>query len=312
METKCAAFWHHTNIRNDNRVFPCCRFKEAVSTFDGNIQPILFSEAYDKLREKSSNNIPITGCEKCYYEESLGKESLRQKFNKEYDTETVSLEFLEIGFDNICNLTCDGCWAEFSSAWSIKLNPDAPKNSHIRSIDDITDLPSTINKILFLGGEPLMTNRHKRLLNMVADPSGTEVVYNTNGTFMLTVDVIELLRKFKSVEFIVSIDGFGKLNEQVRHGSDWGDIIEFLSQLRQLNFKTIIHTVIHRNNWHGLKDLEGLVRHLGVDWTTNVLTYPKHLDITTVEDRKACRDFIAELKIPNKEYILKHLDKEIA
>jgi sulfatase maturation enzyme AslB (radical SAM superfamily) len=310
METKCAAFWHHTNIRSDNRVFPCCRFKDPVDTFDGDVSPILFSNSYENLREQSNNNVPIAGCEKCYYEESLGKESLRQKFNKEYDTETVSLEFLEIGFDNICNLTCDGCWAEFSSAWSIKLNPDAPKNSHIRSIEDITDLPPTINKILFLGGEPLMTNRHKRLLKMVANPAFTEVVYNTNGTFMLTIDVIELLRKFKSVEFIVSIDGFGKLNEQVRQGSNWSDIIEFLTQLRQLDFKTTIHTVIHRNNWHGLKDLESMIRHLGVDWTTNVLTYPKHLDIITVEDRAACKNLIAELNIPNKEYILKHLDKE--
>jgi len=307
METKCAAFWHHTNIRSDNRVFPCCRFKDPVDTFNGDTRTILFSDSYENLREQSNNNVPIVGCEKCYHEEQLGKESLRQKFNKDYDTETVSLEFLEIGFDNICNLTCDGCWAEFSSAWSIKLNPNAPKNSHVRSIEDITSLPSTINKILFLGGEPLMTNRHYRLLKLVVNPSVTDVVYNTNGTFMLDIKTIELLKTFRSVEFIVSIDGFGELNEKVRSGSIWSDIIEFLTQLQLHNFKITIHTVIHKNNWHGLGDLDKFVKQLNVNWTTNVLTYPKQLDIVNIDDKESCIAFMKTIEFPNKDYTINHV-----
>ena len=54
------------------------------------------------------------------YEEDNGKKSLREKFNETYDMETIGLEYLEVGLDNICNLTCDGCWAEFSSSWSEK------------------------------------------------------------------------------------------------------------------------------------------------------------------------------------------------
>ena len=64
------------------------------------------------------------------------------------------------------------------------------------------------------------------LLKLVVNPSVTDVVYNTNGTFMLDIKTIELLNTFKSVEFIVSIDGFGELNEQVRSGSVWADTIE--------------------------------------------------------------------------------------
>lgn len=307
METKCAAFWHHTNIRSDNRVFPCCRFKDPVDTFNGDVSTILFSNSYENLRKQSSNNVPIAGCEKCYHEEQLGKESLRQKFNSKYHTEAISLEFLEIGFDNICNLTCDGCWAEFSSAWSVKLNPTAPKNSHIRSIEDITNLPSTINKILFLGGEPLMTNRHYKLLKLVVNPSVTDVVYNTNGTFMLDIKTIELLNTFKSVEFIVSIDGFGELNEQVRSGSVWANTIGFLDQLQLHNFKITIHTVIHKNNWYGLADLGSFVKKLNVNWTTNVLTYPKHLDIATVEDKDHCVAFMKTIDFPNKDYTINHV-----
>lgn len=41
---KCAAFWKHTNIRGDNRVFPCCRFKAPVTTFKGSLDDVLHSE----------------------------------------------------------------------------------------------------------------------------------------------------------------------------------------------------------------------------------------------------------------------------
>jgi len=300
METKCAAFWHHTNIRNDNKIFPCCRFKTPVDKFDGNVVEILNKDSYIKLREQSLTGTPINGCQKCYYEESLGKKSLRQQFNEDYDTDTVSLKFLEVGLDNICNLTCDGCWDEFSSSWAKKTNA----NVIVRSSKEITELPATINKVLFLGGEPLMTTRHIKLLKL-ANRKELEVTYNTNGTFLLDADTISLLNECKAVKFILSIDGYGKLNEQVRSGSHWEDVLKFISQIKNLGYNLTIHTVVHLNNWHGLKDLEKFIEESALPWTLNVLTYPKNLDIIHAKD--ACAEFIETTNIPNKEYVLKHL-----
>ena len=296
MQSKCAAFWHHTNIRNDNRIFPCCRFKTPIAEFTGDVVSILDSDEYKKLREQSITG-PIAGCEKCYHEESLGKKSLRQQFNETYDTDTVNLEYLEVGLDNICNLTCDGCWDEFSSSWAKKNNPNVV---HIRSSHEITNLPDTVNKILFLGGEPLMTTRHVKLLKLVKDPSGVEVIYNTNGTFLLDKEVISLLNQFKSVKFILSIDGHGELNDRVRSGSHWADIVKFIEQVTDLQFDLSIHTVIHINNWHGLPELETFIRRCHLPWTTNVLTYPKHLDIVNIEDKEEFVNLIKSTNVPNK------------
>ena len=52
-KTICSAFWHHTNIRSDNRVFPCCRFKYPVANFDGDINKILTLPVYEELRQKA-------------------------------------------------------------------------------------------------------------------------------------------------------------------------------------------------------------------------------------------------------------------
>jgi MoaA/NifB/PqqE/SkfB family radical SAM enzyme len=297
--SNCAAFWHHTNIRNNNDIFPCCRFKTPVQKFDGDVVNILNSAEYKALREHQG---PIEGCAKCDYEESKGKESLRQQFNKQYDMETVKLEFLEVGLDNICNLTCDGCWDEFSSSWAKKSN----STIIVRSSTDITELPDTINKILFLGGEPLMTTRHVRLLK-IANRTNLDVTYNTNGTFLLDEETINLLNDCKLVKFILSIDGYGKLNEQVRSGSKWDDIVRFIDQISDLGFELVIHTVIHKNNWQGISELETFVRRCHLPWTTNILTYPKHLDIATIENKHDIINVINTTSIPNKDYILKHL-----
>lgn len=302
---KCAAFWKHTNVRGDNRVFPCCRFKKPVDTFKGSLEDILISDVYEELRNTDVSKMPE--CAKCMYEEHKGRKSLRQKFNEAYDTDTVGLEYLEIGFDNICNLTCDGCWGEFSSAWSKKLNPDAPKSLHYTSIDEITSVPNTIKKVVFLGGEPLMTSRHEKFLNYIKDPSKVEITYNTNATFMLSEQLISLLKQFKNVHFIVSIDGYKELNEKVRSGTKWIDVLNFIEQVKDNNFSMSINSVLHLNNWHGMPELESFVKTLNVDWELNILTYPLHLDVKNYSDKEEVKTIINATNIPNKEYVLNHL-----
>ena len=310
--TICAAFWVHTNIRPDNRIFPCCRYKEPVATFDGDVGKILHSDVYNNLRSDSLNGIYQPGCEKCYYEERHGKESLRQRFNAEYSTDKVELKFLEIGFDNICNLACDGCWEEWSSTWA-NIKNHTSKKINVITTAEFKNLPETIDKVLFLGGEPLMTNRHSRFLQTLDSPENISVIYYTNGTFLLKEQDIVLLKKFKKVLINVSIDGVGELNDQIRKGSSWVDILNFLEQLKKTEFDISINSVIHLNSWIGLKDLADFVKSHNYNWITNILTYPKHLDITNLSSENKARllEIIDSIDLPNKEYIQKHLYESI-
>ena len=302
--SKCAAFYKHTNVRSGNRIFPCCRYKEPIAVFDGNLNKILDLPEMQKLRETPVEDNP--NCAKCIHEESLGKNSLRERFNAEYDTEEVKLEYLEIGFDNICNAACDGCYPEFSSEWGKILDPN--KKKHIVSSDEITSIPDTVTKILFLGGEPLMTNRHRRLLEMVNDLSKMTVIYNTNGTFMLDKETIRQLEKCKSVEFILSLDGYGELNERVRKNCEWNKIERFIDQVKIWGYKLSVNTVLHRNNYHGLVDLENYINSLkDVEWSVNILTFPKHLDVNTVENKQEVINNIAKTNIANKEALINHV-----
>ena len=306
-KVKCAALYNHTNIRGGNRVYPCCRYKSSIQTFDGDVGNILHSDEYKALRENFSIDDP--NCAKCKHEESLGKESLREWFNKTYPMD-VKLRYLEVGFDNICDLTCDGCWEEWSSSWWVKKNPDLPPKQGITSTTEFRNIPESIEKVVFLGGEPLMTNRHRRFLESFDTLEYLEVEYFTNGMHKLIEDDYRLLSQCKRVHFTVSIDGSGALNEQVRGNSVWSEVVETLDEIAD-TFDYTIHTTIHKNNWHGLPKLYNFTKKYA-KWTTNVLTYPKSLDIINLEqcDKQKLLDILNVYNIPNKEYIGTHLKGE--
>ena len=308
-DTRCAAFWKHTNVRSNNEVFPCCRFKYPVQKFDGDLQSILHSSEYESLRKDSESGIKIDGCQKCYYEESIGTYSIRNFFNDNYSTEQVNLEFLEIGFDNICNLTCDGCSPYFSSSWAKKLNLE----KIVKTTVEINHIPDTVNKILFLGGEPFMTSRHLKLLNKISDKQNVAVEYNTNGTFLLDDATIQELAQFKRVKITLSIDGYGELNDAVRQGSNWDSILRFIDQIKELNFELEINSVIHLNNWHGIVDLAEFNNSLNVIWYCRILTYPTHLDIVNLNEiqKQQLRSMLHTIEIPSKDNILRHINNTL-
>jgi len=303
--SKCAAFWKHTNLRNNNKIYPCCRFKTPVQSFDGNIENVLHSDTYKKLRNTDVSK--LSDCSKCMYEEANGKHSLRQTFNEEYDTDTVELKYLELGLDNVCNLTCDGCFGDFSSEWSKIENPTMPAAYHVRSTKKFSSVPASVNKILFLGGEPLMTTRHLKVLEKVINKDTTSVTYNTNGTFLLDTATLDQLQHFKEVNFILSIDAYKDLNDKVRSGSKWNDILKFIKQVKQTKFNLTVNSVLHLNNWHGFVDLETFINKINVNWEVNILTYPKHLDVANYKNKQEIIDLIEQTRIPNKEYVIKHL-----
>ena len=304
----CSAFWQHTNIRPGDRIYPCCRFKEPIGIFDGNLDNVLLNDAYEKLREKNQNNEYIAECEKCYYEESIGHKSLRQELNEKYNTNEISLKYLEIGLDNLCNLACDGCNSEFSTSW-IKKEVEIFGQSKYKLIETKDfDVPNSVNKILFLGGEPLITNRHLNVINTVEEKNLVELIYNTNGMFI--PEDTKIFDQFKSVKFILSIDGYGTNNSLVREGANWDKILDFVEWTTAQKYQLQINTVLHRNNYFMLGDLHSWVVDNDFEWYINCLTYPRELDIVNLEDEEK-QAMLAELEIidiPNKEFIVNHLN----
>ena len=90
---KCSALYNHTNIRSDNRIFPCCRFKRPIAKFNGDVDQILTSLEYDELRKRFEKE-KISECSKCWDEENNGIKSLREEFNEQYTCDEIKLREL--------------------------------------------------------------------------------------------------------------------------------------------------------------------------------------------------------------------------
>lgn len=271
----CSALYHHTNIRNGGRVYPCCRFKTQLMQFDGDVDQILHSKEYNDLRERFKKG-RISECSKCWDQEDKGIKSTRQYFNDQYDCDTIKLKNLWIGFDNICNLRCEPCGADWSNQF----------DGNVISTKSLSNVPK-LEKIVFLGGEPLMNRRYLRFLESV-DKQDLDLTIITNGMFKPTDQWKNSWRECKHVKFFVSIDGYKELNEEVRQGSKWDVIVDTVTELEK-EWHVIINTVIHKKNLHGIYTLRDWVKNRS--WQINLLTYPKHLRISLDEEQKITKEF---------------------
>lgn len=291
-KTYCAAFYKHTNVRYDGNAYACCRGEKPVAKVEGDLSSLLHTNEYQNLRKKTERGIKLSGCSKCYLEEEHGKFSMRQQFNKDFGTDKeVKLEWLEMNANNICNLTCIMCWGEFSSAIWAKNNPDRPPKEGTQALKSILKIPGTVKKIRFMGGEPFMTNTHRKLLQTMkdADLRNLCLEYTTNGQFMLTPDDHALLSRAKNVIIDVSVDAFGGLNSIVREGADWEKIDMFVDDITEnTKYKIGIYTTLHNKGWKNLDKLAKWVhsKKMKADnmrslyWMINPLTYPEHLCIS--------------------------------
>jgi sulfatase maturation enzyme AslB (radical SAM superfamily) len=101
----------------------------------------------------------------------------------------------------------------------------------------------------------------------------------------------------------------GKINEQVRSGTKWSDVLEFLNYCREYEFDFEFNTVLHYNN---VFDLENLIKFIGPfnkDWYINILTHPDRLSIRHHDKNKLERFLcsIEQYHYPNKTFVWEFL-----
>ena len=303
MSVFCAAIYKHTSITR-NGVYPCCRTGDALFDFDGDLTSVLHRQEYTHLREQMEQGNLLPQCNKCLKDEQAGRKSWRLQHNERWGRDTaVDLKDVEIAFDNICNLHCVGCDPSWSSEWGKQINPHLSRKDVTFSTPQ-TQVPDSVKRVKFLGGEPLMTRRHEQFLE-AAPRQQLAVQYVTNGTHQLTDKTIQLLQECASVQFNVSIDGWGELNEQIRPGrnGEWWRVEQFVDSILALEYKLVVQTVVHRLNcWH-LNALETWIEDRNLEWDIRVLHEPSHLSILHTVDKKQLIQHLDTLNHSSKQYI---------
>ena len=250
-KTYCSLAFSHLYITTDGSVRPCCRFRfltedgertewpafnaPKVSEYDTLVDVLREGERHKIIQEKMLAGEEVKGCRSCYIEEKQTGSSMRTTENKQwgtsFDKENVLVKSIEITFGNYCNLACRICCSELSTSW-IEDEKKLQKDYNFFNIKKRTNVEkewktqdfSTVEVIKITGGEPLLHPDFTKFLDMMISTNRTHdisLMIFTNSSTIPKQHLIDRLSKFKNVKLYLSIDGYGKVQEYIRHNSNW-------------------------------------------------------------------------------------------
>ena len=247
----CPLPWTGLEVGVNGGAAPCCLYKGQVpnvKVYETSLKEIQKSQYMEDLRTKFRNGEKPAGCDRCWAEESVGKDSKRintlYKMKNSLQNWTPnsepSLKFIDFKLGNVCNLKCRICGSWSSSKWAQEEldygeNPVAKKNlkeggwpkRQPQFFDDIKEYLADAEYFEFTGGEPFMIRDHFKILMHCVEKGyakNIDIHYNTNGTHLPPKDIFDLWRYFKRVEIAFSIDDVGEQFQYQRHPANWREV----------------------------------------------------------------------------------------
>ena len=297
----CPLPWVHFHAWADKKVFPCCIATNELFkiTNEKTYEDIVYHPEYIKLRQQFLNNEQPKTCWKCYAQEEAGNESYRQESLKQYgdnfDKNTKpQLKFLDIRFSNKCNLACVTCGPSFSQNLytpfkKLGLNVEESKVQINNLIPHIKPHLLNVQSAYFAGGEPLVIEQILEILQYWIDNNHVpSIVVCSNLTIDLTrkSGPIELLKQFKHIHFLVSLDGTDEVNKNIRLRAKFEDICKNIEILKSYNFTIEITPTVSTLNVENIPKLYHYINNRfnfkEKNWLINLVQDPTIFSITNL------------------------------
>lgn len=253
MKNFCVLPFIHIEVDTDGKIRPCCVYdghylKEDGSEYNARIDSIesFRNSAWIKNMQKTMlDDLPDSGCHKCYSEEKNNNTSRRMKENERFSAEignirngVFNLKILDIKPGNTCNLKCRICNEFSSSKWidDKKKLFNTDKVFDARQLanfkwynnqsfwEELDTMMQHVEYIEIFGGEPMLIKQQFQFLErLVANglSKNITVAYATNGTIFPEHAVQNIWPMFKNVVIMLSADGIGKGFEYSRYPAKW-------------------------------------------------------------------------------------------
>lgn len=276
------------NMAND--IVPCCVFDAKANVLSKTINDYCDSKLYKKLLDSYENDYWVDECHRCKSIEEAGAISERQKANRIFSS-NEQIESLQFAISNYCNISCLMCTPKLSTTWQNILKDDKKLAKYFEDCTtvktfDISQIKNSdlqhLKRITITGGEPLTSPILLKLINELGsriDLSNVAIDINSNGT---KVEVLynDIWKKFKSVKINLSIDAMGKLNDFIRLGSDWNQILQNYYIIKEKNFKLSICPTIFALNINSISELYNFFNN--DTFTPHILTFPTYLQYNSL------------------------------
>lgn len=295
----CVKPWTHLVQHSNGTFTPCCKIEEPLTHNDQ--QALNIKEAWDstdleKLRQSFLRGDKPQSCSQCWATEEAGGVSDRISTNTRVRSSIGNnaylslfnspplLRSIDLKISNLCNLKCRICSLGYSSQIfqeSLEINPEyidryqkdanffrSRKWEKIQNKEEVMrELFENIEYMEVYGGEPFLQQDILHLLEFCAKEklSGRiSLRFHTNGTIPL-IKFLPILKNFKQVNMVFSIDDIGQRFEYQRKGADWlkvnAAIEEVIKNINQQNLCNIIPEIFCTVSIYNIFYLENLL-----DW----------------------------------------------
>ena len=284
-KTFCILPFIHVNSSVTGRVRPCCNTQKYFSFTDRDksLVEAFHSDEMNKLREELNSGLKPKICDVCWKNESNGIHSQRERNNRKFEDYTeTSLQFLDIKFDNKCNLQCRMCDPYSSDRIWKTLNEVDEVPNHLKHITLTEEeynkrdnsekrkeyVLESLPNIKFLkctGGEPFVSNHFIEVLNKAVESGESKHItlsITTNGT-KFTSKITQLFEHFEGVDINISVDGCFETYNYIRYPFTWDKwydrVVDFLTDMEEMNhpnFKYRFSTVVTAYNYLNLCELQ--------------------------------------------------------
>lgn len=263
-ENKSFCIYPWINFFDDGKELKLCSRDQTTVTETDQFQDWATDPNYTKIRNsmRQGNKLP-DHCSVCYEYEDHGIESYRQfetmdwviKLNLESIDDLEKIQrpyFYEMHTGNHCNIKCRGCQPAFSEPIGKELKKfniitpgDMIWTPGTSTVDRI-DIDNLDNKssVYFQGGEPTIMPEVLGFMKRCIAKNQTDfnLTMCTNGV-KFSQEFLETVSHFPNTNFSFSIDGFSKINDYWRSGSQWEKVIANAHMIQSQGHFVSINTV---------------------------------------------------------------------
>lgn len=264
-KTFCIFPWIQQYVGPPGDVKPCCVYnnKDEIGNLKQNtLKEIWNNEKTKQMRLNFLNGIEEPSCDICNRRAGLGhahkNEYNRMFFDNDEEIRNIvantnpdgsldehKLYYIDVRYNNLCNLSCRSCAPHFSTSWVLdhrklyniteKREKDDgfqfPGKTEDQALEEILPHLANAKMIYFAGGEPLMQKEHYEVLNKLIELGNTdlEIRYNTNFSNLKLKNydnVLDYWKKFSNVHVYASLDGSHAKGEYWRNGLNWEQVID--------------------------------------------------------------------------------------
>jgi sulfatase maturation enzyme AslB (radical SAM superfamily) len=297
----------------------CCRIAKRHNL---NIVEFEKSDYVDQIRKQLDVGVVPLECFICKNDEDKGYYTIRkQALNDFGQSKGPPFQYFDLRYDNLCNLACRMCNSSYSSLWAkeIDSNPKLLKfhspfkrnNLFTNILENFDIIKNNIKKLSLTGGEPLLIKDHLIILVRLVAENKTDVeITITTHLTALNPNWLDIIHKFNTVHWTVSIDAVGKVGEYIRWPNySWDTIDANLSKIFKLKQSIAINCTL---SVYSLLDLNNLIDFFKEKLSLAEGPYeiwfsvPEHPDALTI---KAIPEEFKEKIMYNLNYAIEELRK---